>query len=132
MFNKVKEGVGLAIQDIIAFVQWLWEMIQPILGIIIEYIKICCSAWIGAFEGILTGVGDIINGVVEILGGIIDFIVGVFTGNWQLAWEGVVCIFSGLFEGIKISNMTVRKESDIDQIANALYNKLKKQAFNMA
>jgi len=236
VFNKVKEGVGLAIQGIITFVQWLWEMIQPILGIIIEYIKICCSAWIGAFEGILTGIGDVINGVVEILGGIIDFIVGVFTGNWQLAWEGVVGIFSGLFEGIKgvcesvingiigfingairginkigsfklpewlggaeigvnipeipmlykgtdnwqggtamihdrgaeivdlpkgtrvyphdesikkafndgkssvgvsgvnitISNMTVRKQSDIDEIANALYNKLKKQAFNMA
>ena len=33
---------------------------------------------------------------------------------------------------INISNMTVRKQSDIDEIANALYNKLKKQAFNMA
>ncbi len=33
---------------------------------------------------------------------------------------------------INISNMTVRKQSDIDEIANALYNKLKKHSFNMA
>ena len=49
----------------------------------------------------LTGVGNIINGVVKVLGGLIDIIVGVFTWNWRRAWEGVVNIFSGLFEGIK-------------------------------
>ena len=100
VFNKVKEGIGLAIQGIVAFMQWLWEMLQPILNIVIEAIKICCSAWIGYFQGVLTGVGKIINGVVEVLGGIVDFIVGVFTGNWQRAWEGVVNIFTGLFQGI--------------------------------
>ena len=100
VFNKVKESIGLAIQGIVAFMQWLWEKIQPILNMVIEAIKICCSAWVGYFEGVLTGVGNIINGVVEILGGIIDFIVGVFTGNWQQAWEGVVNIFTGLFQGI--------------------------------
>ena len=100
VFNKVKEGIGLAIQGIVAFIQWLWEMIQPIISVIIECIQFFCTTWIGAFEGILTGVGEAINGVVEVLGGIIDFIVGVFTGNWELAWEGVVSIFTGLFEGI--------------------------------
>ena len=100
VFNKVKQGIGLAIQGIVALMQWLWEMLQPILNVVVEAIKICCSAWIGYFQGVLTGVGNIINGVVEVLGGIIDFIVGVFTGNWQQAWEGVVNIFTGLFQGI--------------------------------
>ena len=236
VFNKVKDAIGLAIQAIISLMQWLWEKIQPLLSFVVEWVKICCSVWIGYFEGVLTGVGNIINGVVEVLEGIIDFIVGVFTLNWQRAWEGVVNIFTGLFQGIvgvcksvmngiigfingairginklgsfkmpdwlggkqiglnipqipmlykgtdnwqggttiihdrgaeivdlprgtrvyphdesikkafndgksstglngvniTISNMTVRKQSDIDEIANALYNKLKKQAFNMA
>ena len=100
VFNKVKESIGLAIQGIVTFMQWLWEEIQPILNVVVVGIKICCSAWIGYFQGVLTGVGNIINGVVEVLGGIIDFIVGVFTGNWQQAWEGVVNIFTGLFQGI--------------------------------
>lgn len=235
LFGKVKEMICLAIQGIVTWAQNKWNELQPIIQFIIEYIKIACSAWIGAFQGVLTGVANIINGVVEVLGGLIDFIVGVFTGNWKRAWEGVVNIFTGLFEGIKgiaksvmngvigfingairginklgsfkmpdwlggkeiglnipqipmlykgtdnwqggtamihdrgaeivdlprgtrvyphdesikkafndgakqgtngvtinISNMTVRKQSDIDEIANALYNKLKKQAFNMA
>lgn len=236
VFNKVKESIGLAIQGIASLMQWLWEEIQPILNVVVEAIKICCSAWIGYFQGVLTGVGNIINGVVEVLGGIIDFIVGVFTGNWQQAWEGVVNIFTGLFQGIvgvcksvmngiiglingairginklgsfkmpdwlggaqvglnipqipmlykgtenwqggtamihdrgaeivdlprgtrvyphdesikkafndgarqgsksgvtiNVANLNVRKESDIDQIANTLYNKLKKHALNMA
>ena len=236
LFGKVKEMICLAIQGIVAWAQDKWNQMQPLINLIIEYIKIACSAWIGAFQGVLTGVGNIINGVVKNLQGLIDVIVGVFTGNWRRAWEGVVNIFSGLFEGIKgiaksvmngvigfingairginklgsfkmpdwlggkqiglnipqipmlykgtdnwqggtamihdrgaeivdlprgtrvyphdesikkafndgkssvgaggvnitISNMTVRKQSDIDEIANALYNKLKKQAFNMA
>lgn len=235
IFNKTKEAIALTIQGIVAFMQWLWEKIQPILSVVAEGIKICCSAWIGYFEGLLTGIGAIVNGVTEVLGGIIDFIVGVFTGNWQQAWQGVVNIFTGLFQGItgvcksvmngviglvngairglnklgsfkmpdwlggtqvginipeipmlykgtdnwqggtamihdrgaeivdlpqgsrvyphdesikkafndgakqgtngvtiNISNMTVRKQSDIDEIASALYNKLKKQTFNMA
>ena len=44
---------------------WLWEEIQPILKVVVEGIKICYSAWIGYFEGVLTGVGNIINGVVN-------------------------------------------------------------------
>lgn len=33
---------------------------------------------------------------------------------------------------INVQNLTVREDADIDKIANALYNKFKKQAFNMA
>lgn len=34
---------------------------------------------------------------MDVLGGIIDFITGVFTGNWEQAWDGVVSIFKGIF-----------------------------------
>ena len=32
--------------------------------------------------------------------GIIQFIVGVFTGDWDKAWEGIKNIFGGIWEGI--------------------------------
>ena len=48
----------------------------------------------------MTGVGNIINGLISLFGGLVDFIVGVFTGNWKQAWQGVKDIFSGIFEGI--------------------------------
>lgn len=36
----------------------------------------------------------------NILGGLIDFIAGVFTGDWERAWDGVKNIFKGVFNGI--------------------------------
>lgn len=36
----------------------------------------------------------------NILGGLIDFIAGVFTGDWERAWDGVKRIFKGVWNGI--------------------------------
>lgn len=36
----------------------------------------------------------------NILGGLIDFIAGVFTGDWERAWDGVTSIFKGVWNGI--------------------------------
>lgn len=36
----------------------------------------------------------------NILGGLIDFITGVFTGDWEKAWEGVKKVFFGIWNGI--------------------------------
>ena len=38
----------------------------------------------------------------NILGGIIDFITGVFTGDWEKAWDGVKKIFKGIWNYIVI------------------------------
>ena len=38
----------------------------------------------------------IIEGIMDVLGGIIDFITGVFEGNWEKAWGGIVDIFKGI------------------------------------
>lgn len=38
----------------------------------------------------------------NILGGIIEFITGVFTGEWEKAWEGVKKIFAGIWNTIII------------------------------
>lgn len=45
-------------------------------------------------------VQNIWNAVLQILNGVIDFVQGVFTGNWEQAWNGVVQIFGGIFNGI--------------------------------
>jgi len=53
------------------------------------------------FSGLISIIGTVINGVITVLGGIITFITGVFTGNWQMAWQGVVEIFRGIFSTIE-------------------------------
>ncbi len=58
------------------------------------------SAVSGYFLGFSTSVGTIIDGVITMLNGLLDFITGVFTGNWDFAWNGVVTVFTGIFQGI--------------------------------
>lgn len=54
----------------------------------------------GAMDGAVKIISDYVNAVTRIFGGIIDFVTGVFTGDWSRAWQGVVDIFGGIFEGI--------------------------------
>lgn len=42
----------------------------------------------------------LVYNIKEIFGGLIDFITGVFTGNWEQAWEGVKRVFKGLWNSI--------------------------------
>ena len=48
----------------------------------------------GIFKDMIVGV---FSGIKQIFGGIIDFIAGIFTGDWERAWYGVVNIFGGIF-----------------------------------
>ncbi|NOW85306.1 phage-related protein [Clostridium beijerinckii] len=62
------------------------------------------STQFGAFGVVINGflqiVKDVGTGIGTALQGILDFIVGVFTGNWSQAWQGVQEIFKGVFEGL--------------------------------
>ena len=61
----------------------------------------------GVISGIISEIGTILGVIataagyiVDALGGVLDFVVGVFTGDWSRAWEGVKNIFKGLWNGI--------------------------------
>ena len=61
--------------------------------------------WLGdTFKPIFETVGDSIKTKIKSLQttfeGLIDFIVGVFTGDWKRAWEGVKKIFKGVFDSL--------------------------------
>lgn len=54
----------------------------------------------GAMDGAVKIIGGCIDSIKRIFGGIVDFVTGVFTGDWSRAWQGVVDIFGGIFDGI--------------------------------
>ena len=41
------------------------------------------------------------NALKRTFSGIIDFIAGVFTGNWSRAWQGIINIFGGIWDGLE-------------------------------
>lgn len=56
--------------------------------------------WGWLFEIAANTIITIIDTLLSVFTGIIEFLTGVFTGNWELAWKGVVRIFGSIFGGI--------------------------------
>lgn len=54
----------------------------------------------GVLGTALETIGGVIKNIFKILSGLIDFLTGVFTGDWERAWNGIKNIFSGIFGGI--------------------------------
>lgn len=97
-----------------AFMQ-LWTTIQPIVNAIQMALQTIAAVVLpvfqAAFEGVLSAIGgfltnfistvtEIVASLTQIFQGIIDFMTGVFTGNWQMIFDGLANIVSGAFSGI--------------------------------
>lgn len=84
----------------------LWEgVFKPLVD---DILNVLVPAFKNSFNFILDIVGTVVNGIIgiiknllKILNGIIDFVVGVFTGDWGRAWEGVKEIFSGVIGSLE-------------------------------
>ena len=64
---------------------------------------------VSALAGFLNGGIDTVKGLIKWLSGIIDFVTGVFTGDWEKAWGGIVKIFTGLMDVITGTINTIKK-----------------------
>lgn len=90
------------------FIMTLWkEIIKPAIDWIAKYILPVIlpilQAIIKIVKEVFGIIADVIGGVLDILGGLLDFLTGVFTGDWESAWEGIKKIFKGIwnaFSGI--------------------------------
>lgn len=50
---------------------------------------------------VVSALTTILDGFMEVLAGLITFITGVFTGDWEKAWEGIKTVFKGVWDGMK-------------------------------
>ncbi|MFB7843636.1 phage tail tape measure protein [Microbacterium sp. NPDC056052] len=75
----------------------LISAIFPVLAAVIQAVIPVVEGVVNALSTLLI---PIVNMLVEVLGGVITFLTGVFTGDWEQAWNGIVQIFSGLWNGI--------------------------------
>ena len=100
VFNSIKAHI----QSIIAKFQAIMPAIQPVVAFITNACGTVITAAVGGLVGFVSSAIDtmlsVIDSIMTILQGVIDFVTGVFTGNWELAWNGVAQIFDGIVSGI--------------------------------
>ncbi|GAA0763882.1 hypothetical protein [Clostridium sartagoforme] len=99
------EELGEFVMKAINFALELWnKFISPIVRFLVDILS---PIFISTFNLIVNSLGtaisvisDIIKALLRTFSGLIDFISGVFSGNWSRAWQGVVNIFGGIFDGL--------------------------------
>ena len=100
--NKALELIGKiadAVKDIweqtlVPFINWFIANVAPIIAKGLDKVG-------SVFLTVAGVIWDVISSVLDALGGLIDFKAGVFTGDWERAWEGIKSFFSGIWEAIK-------------------------------
>ena len=106
------EHLKYLVEDVGEFIMKLYngaleiynKFIAPIVSFLLDILE---PAWttvssfiVSTFGTAIATISDLISGLLGIFGGIIDFISGVFTGNWEKAWNGVKDIFKGIVDSL--------------------------------
>ncbi|WP_352400149.1 hypothetical protein [Anaerotignum sp.] len=86
-------GLQIYNKFIVPMCKWFYENFQiPISNAL--------TTVIGVISSIVGVVADVVSAVLTSLKGLIEFITGVFTGDWELAWQGISDFFKGIFNGL--------------------------------
>lgn len=92
--SKVVELVLLLWNNILApVINWLITVLAPIVT------NVLSAVWEIVVD-VFTVISDVVGGILDALGGLLDFIIGVFTGDWNRAWQGIKDFFSGIWDAI--------------------------------
>lgn len=103
--GKIFDGLGKVVGALVdglrdtfnSFLDWLDEKTGGKLHGIIEFTKKMFTVFFDDTKEALLGA---IDGIKLIFQGLTKFLSGVFTGDWDLAWEGIKDTFKGVWNGI--------------------------------
>lgn len=92
-------------EEIAAAVDAIWngkigQFIRNAMGVIQGVIVGVWTAIKGITEGIWTAISGVIEGALRVIQGLIKFVLGVLSGDWSMAWEGMVEAASGILYGL--------------------------------
>ena len=101
LMNAFLDFCGKAVEA----VSMLWDFLSPFVSWFAEVFIAQLSEriqWLWSFIELVAGaLAAIIQGVIEVCSGLIDFIAGVFTGDWEKAWNGIREIFGGVCTAVQ-------------------------------
>lgn len=101
VFDKLVSFIG-KVADCIATIwnNWLSPLVNWIIDTLGPVFTNVFNAVGAVFDTVFSIIGGVVGGILDALGGLIDFITGVFSGDWEKAWQGISDFFSGIWDGI--------------------------------
>ena len=86
----------------------VFDALRPVLGLLGEMLETLIPALVPVIEWLAHIFSEVLGNAIKrvkkileplsgIFNGIVDFVKGVFSGNWEQAWNGVVNIFKNVF-----------------------------------
>ncbi|RKJ20649.1 hypothetical protein D7X48_07880 [bacterium D16-50] len=93
ILNLIMTAITPLIDIFATLISTILQPIMPILNAVANIITSVLGAAIQTIQ-------PIIQSLISIFQGLIDFITGVFSGNWSQAWNSVVQVFGGLWDGL--------------------------------
>ena len=104
--KPLADNIGAFLSSLMELLTLLWEnILKPLIdwivaNIIPVLVPIFESIW-NTIKNVFGSISDAIGGIINVFKGLIDFIVGIFTGDWNKAWEGIKTFFTGIWDAIK-------------------------------
>lgn len=108
LWDRLQKFIATATEDfLILWNKVLYPIYKYIQDTVYPAVKDIVDG-IGDVIGTLVGhISDMLKNMMRMLGGLLDFITGVFTGNWNKAWQGIKDMFGGWWNGIYDTFRTV-------------------------
>lgn len=117
-FEKKGPKIAGIISDIGEILAAVWSVIEPILRALME-------VWGEAFSYLSEATANSIGLAIDILYGIAEFLAGVFTGDWERAFNGLVQIGEGFGEATEKQFSLIQKDvlSPFDSWLSGVFSK---------
>lgn len=100
ILSNLGSAVMTVAQIIAMAIQAALPVIENVISVVLSIASVVIPALLAGYEAFSSGLATIVSAIQTVFQGIIDFVTGVFTLNWQQAWQGVQDIFGGIFEGL--------------------------------
>lgn len=108
-FSKLLGCISKLVTAISSIISFLSPVIEFVLNIVTPAV---------------TEIIKVIGYVIDALSGLLDFIIGVFTGDWERAWNGIKEFFIGIWNALKTAVATILNiiKDSIVSVLNVIKN----------
>lgn len=119
IFNTISSLMPVVTPFVQSLISTLGALYQNILLPIGTFIA---GQLVSNIQNVLSTVTPVISGIITALQGVLDFLTGVFTGDWNKAWEGIKTAFTGIWNAMKavVTGLINTVINGINKVINGL------------